>query len=148
MLQNYIYTAIRGLCKNRLSTLLNITGLGMGLGAFCLVMLWVADERGFNTYNRNYDKVGLLYKHQSFNGTINTTESNSIPLAAALRASFGQFFDEVVVSSFGAERSIRYNDQTVIKRGYFYGKRRPRDPRFADSKGCAQLSARPQLLFC
>lgn len=122
MFQNYIYSAIRGLCKNRLSTLLNITGLGVGLGAFCLVMLWVADERGFNTYNRNYDKVGLLYKHQSFNGTINTTESNSIPLAAALRASFGQFFDEVVVSSFGAERTIRYNDQTVIKRGYFMEK--------------------------
>ena len=122
MLQHYVRSAMRGLLKNRLPTFLNIAGLAIGLGAFCMVMLWVADERGFNTYNRNYDKVGLLYKHQSFNGTINTTESNSIPLAAELRASFGQYFDEVVVSSFGAERALRYGDKTVLKRGYFMEK--------------------------
>jgi ABC-type antimicrobial peptide transport system permease subunit len=102
--------------------MLNIAGLGIGLGAFCMVMLWVADERRYNAYNRNYDRLGLLYKHQSFNGSITTTESNSIPLAAELRALFGQYFDEVVVSSFGAERVLRHNDKTVLKRGYFMEK--------------------------
>src|SRR5690606_22635241 len=103
-------------------TLLNIWGLGVGLGATLIISLWVVDEMEYNTYNRNYKKLGLLHKHASYNGNIHTTESNSIPLAVALRAEYGQYFDEVVVSSFGGERMLRYNETTVIKRGYFMEK--------------------------
>lgn len=122
MIQNYLKTALRSLSKNRLFTLLNILGLSMGLGSIIIVSLWVVDEMGFNTYNRNYERLGLLQKHLSYNGNINTTESNSIPLAVALRAEYGQYFDEVVVSSFGGERTLRYNENSVIKRGYFMEK--------------------------
>ncbi|MBV6438388.1 MAG: hypothetical protein EPGJADBJ_00009 [Saprospiraceae bacterium] len=122
VIKNYLKTALRSLSRNRLFTLLNISGLSVGLGAMMIISLWIVDEMGYNTYNRNYNKLGLLHKHLSYNGNINTTESNPIPLAVALRTEYGQYFDEVVVSSFGAERTLRYNENSVIKRGYFMEK--------------------------
>ena len=122
MIRNYFKIAFRSLFKNRLYSLLNILGLSIGFAATLIITFWVKSELAFNTYNRNYDSVGLLQKNLLYNGNINTTESNSVQMAAALRNEYGQYFDEVVVSSFGGEQALRFKDASVVKRGYFMEK--------------------------
>ncbi|RYU96112.1 ABC transporter permease [Emticicia agri] len=122
MLSNYFKIAFRSLLKNRLYSTLNIFGLSVGLAVSLIIAFWVNNQLKFNTYNRSYEQIGLLWKNLLYNGNINTTESNPIPLAEALRSEYGQYFDEVVVSSFGGEQSIRYKETSVIKRGYFMQK--------------------------
>lgn len=122
MLKNYLKIAFRSLFKNRLYSILNISGLSLGFAASLIIGFWVASELEFNTHNRNYDKLGMLWKNLQYNGSINTTESNPIPLAEILRNEYGQYFDEVVVSSFGGEQSLKYKEATAIKRGYFMQK--------------------------
>lgn len=122
MLRNYFKIAFRSLFKNRLYSILNISGLGVGFAAAIIISFWVMSELEFNTYNRNYNKLGLLWKNLQYNGSINTTESNPVPLAELLRSEYGQYFDEVVVSSFGGEQSLKYKEATAIKRGYFMQK--------------------------
>jgi ABC-type antimicrobial peptide transport system permease subunit len=122
MLQNYLKIAFRSLQKNRLYSILNIAGLSVGFAATVIICFWVISELEFNTYNQHYASVGLIQKNLQYNGSINTTESNPIPLAEALRNEYGQYFDEVVVSSFGGEQSFKYKEATTIKRGYFMQK--------------------------
>lgn len=122
MIRNYFKISFRSLFKNRLYSLLNILGLSIGFAATLIIAFWVKSELAFNTYNRNYESLGMLQKNLLYNGNINTTESNSVPLAAALRSEYGQYFDEVVVSSFGGEQALRFKDASVVKRGYFMEK--------------------------
>jgi ABC-type antimicrobial peptide transport system permease subunit len=122
MIHNYFKIAFRSLLKNRLYSVLNILGLSIGLAVSLVIAFWVENQLGFNTTNRNYNRVGLIYKNLLYNGAINTTESNPIPLAAALRNEYGQYFDEVAVSSFGSEQALKYKETSVIKRGYFMEK--------------------------
>lgn len=119
MLRNYLKIAFRNLARKRLYTFLNIAGLATGIAVAVLVGLWFHDEVSFNAYNSNFDRVALLQKNKTYDGTINTETSNSVPLAARLRENYGGYFDAVVASSYGAERTLRAGETTVIKRGYF-----------------------------
>ncbi len=43
---NYFTIAIRNLRKHRLFSLINISGLAIGLTVFILIMLWIENELG------------------------------------------------------------------------------------------------------
>jgi len=122
MFSNYFKIAWRSLWNNKLYSSLNITGLAVGIAVALLIGLWVYDEISYNGYNRNLDRIALIQKNRNYNGAINTETSNSVPLAAKLRETYGNYFDEVVTSSYGGERVLKYKEKSVIKRGYFMEK--------------------------
>ncbi|OJV15605.1 MAG: hypothetical protein BGO21_32020 [Dyadobacter sp. 50-39] len=53
MLQSYLKIAIRSLQKNRLFSMINVAGLGMGIAAFILIFEYVAFEKSVNTFHKN-----------------------------------------------------------------------------------------------
>lgn len=59
MLKNYLKVAWRNLLRNRTFSVINITGLAIGLGCFLLIALYVLDELSFDRY---YDKAGNIYR--------------------------------------------------------------------------------------
>lgn len=119
MLKNNLKLAWRNLTKNKLYTVLNVLGLGSGMAMAILIGLWLQDELSANKYNASYDKVALLQKNRFYNNQVFTEASNPVPLGAQLRNLFPEDFDEVVVSSYGGERSLRVNDKTITRRGLF-----------------------------
>ena len=82
MIQNYIKIALRNLAQNKVYSFINIGGLAVGMASAILIGLWVFNELSFNHYHGEYQKIALIQKNRSFNGAINTDESNCIPLAA------------------------------------------------------------------
>ena len=119
MLKNYLKIAFRNLVKNKVYSFINIGGLAVGMSVAMLIGLWVYDELSFDKYHSEHDRIALLQKNRSFNGNIITEQSMSIPLAAKLRESYGKYFEEVVASSYGGEKSLTVNDKTITKRGLF-----------------------------
>lgn len=59
MLTNYLKVAWRNLLRNRIFSIVNITGLAIGLGCFLLISLYVLDELSFDRY---YDQAGNIYR--------------------------------------------------------------------------------------
>lgn len=57
MFKNYLKTAFRNLLKNKAFTFLNIAGLALGLMAFFLIVLYIVDERGYDTYNFKANRI-------------------------------------------------------------------------------------------
>jgi putative ABC transport system permease protein len=119
MIRNYIKIALRNLVKNKVYSFINIGGLAVGIAVAMLIGLWIYDELSFDKYHSEHDRIALLQKNRSFNGNIITEQSMSIPLAAKLRESYGKYFEEVVASSYGGEKSLTVNDKTITKRGLF-----------------------------
>lgn len=119
MFSNYLKISWRSLWNNKLYSFLNITGLALGMAVGLLTGLWVFDEISFDTFNRNYERIAVIQKNRNYNGTILTESIHSIPLAAKLKETYGNLFEEVVSSSYAGERTFRYQEKSVVKRGHF-----------------------------
>jgi putative ABC transport system permease protein len=57
MLQNYLKTAIRGLMRNGLYSVINILGLSIGLACTMLIVLYVKDELSFDRFFTNSNRT-------------------------------------------------------------------------------------------
>lgn len=64
MLINYFIVALRNIARNKLFTLINITGLAIGMTACLMISLFVIDELSFDKFWSERDRVYRL--HTSF----------------------------------------------------------------------------------
>ena len=56
-LRSILNVAWRNLWRNKLYSTLNVAGLGMGLAAAVLILLWVQNELSFDTNNQHADQI-------------------------------------------------------------------------------------------
>ena len=68
MLKNYLKVAWRNLVKNRTYSLINITGLAIGLSCFLLISLYVLDEMSFDRYNKQAENIYRINSDIRFGG--------------------------------------------------------------------------------
>jgi putative ABC transport system permease protein len=66
MFKNYCKTAWRNLLNNKFYSLINVTGLAVGLAVGILILLWVQDELSFDGFHRSAKD---LYRVELFGGT-------------------------------------------------------------------------------
>lgn len=57
MLKNHFKIAWRNLLKNRVYSLINLSGLAIGLAAVMLIVLYVKDELSFDRFHENGDRI-------------------------------------------------------------------------------------------
>jgi len=63
MLKNYLLTAWRNIRRNSFYSVLNITGLAIGLAVGILILLWVKDELSFDGFHKNADRIYSVNSH-------------------------------------------------------------------------------------
>lgn len=119
MLHNYFKTAIRHLLQNKTHSFINISGLAIGMAVALLIGLWIADECSYEKYNPGYDHIARVMQHQVLNGQTFTTKAVPLPLASALRASYGNACPQVVLSQWTQEHILAYGDKKLTQRGKF-----------------------------
>src|SRR5579871_355459 len=100
MIKNYLKIAWRNLVRNKVSSLINIGGLAVGMAVAMLIGLWIWDELSFDKYHQNYDRIAMVMESETFNGTVNTGGVISLPLDAALRKNYGSYFKHIVVTGW------------------------------------------------
>ena len=57
MIKNYMKIAWRNLLRHKLFSLINITGLAIGLAVCMLIMLYVAHEHSYDRFGKNADRI-------------------------------------------------------------------------------------------
>jgi putative ABC transport system permease protein len=68
MFKNYFKTAWRSLWKNKFYSIINISGLAVGLAAGIMLLLWVQNELSFDKFNKDYKNIYNLSSHFNQNG--------------------------------------------------------------------------------
>src|SRR6185437_2453301 len=63
MIVNYLKIAWRNLSRQKLYSLINISGLAMGLAVCMLIMLYVTHELSFDRFHANAKRIFLLKEH-------------------------------------------------------------------------------------
>ena len=60
MFKNYFKTAWRAIWKNKITAIINIAGLSVGMTAAILIFVWVQNEMNFDNYHKDADKIYRL----------------------------------------------------------------------------------------
>lgn len=92
MLKAYLKTAWRQLRKYKGHSLINITGLSIGMAVAILIGLWMNDELSFNKSFKKSDRLAQVIQNVTNNGEVQTWWSVPYPLAEELRKNYGQDF--------------------------------------------------------
>lgn len=69
MIKNYFKVAFRSLLKNKFYSLLNISGLAIGIASCLLIVLYVANELSYDRYYENSENTYRLTMAGAFNGS-------------------------------------------------------------------------------
>jgi putative ABC transport system permease protein len=119
MWKNYLKVAYRNLFRSRISSFVNIAGLAVGMAVAILIGLWIWDELTYNKSHENYYRIASVLQNQTFGGEVQTWWSQAMQLAPELRDKYGHNFEYVVLSSWKQDRTLRYEEKTLEKRGLF-----------------------------
>ena len=57
MFRNYLKTAVRSLLKNKFYSILNISGLSIGIACTIIIFLFIQHELNVDTFNNKYDRI-------------------------------------------------------------------------------------------
>ena len=60
MLFNYLKIALRNLRKHKAFSVINVSGLAIGMTCSIFILLWVREERSFDRFNSNADRLFRL----------------------------------------------------------------------------------------
>jgi putative ABC transport system permease protein len=117
MIRAYITIAWRSLLQNRVSTLINIGGLSVGMSIVILIGLYVWDEVAFDHYHQNHRRLAQIMTNQRYNGETSTIPIIAIPGADAIRTRYAETFDRVSLVSRKADHIVVSDDKHLSQSG-------------------------------
>ena len=72
MLRNYLLVIFRNLLRNRVSSVVNIVGLAVGMAAFILIIQYVRYELGYDDFQVKQDRIFRVEQDRYNKGVITT----------------------------------------------------------------------------
>lgn len=108
MIKNYLLTSWRSIKKNRLYSLLNISGLAIGLASFILITHYILDELSYDDWIKDSDRIYRVDGDLKFGGNALILACCSDPIGPTLVKDYPQ-----------VEQYVRFLQQgpKLIKKG-------------------------------
>src|ERR1017187_8377378 len=115
MLKNYFKTAFRNLWNNKGVSLINITGLVVGLTSCLLISLYIRNELSFDKFEKNGDRIARVIMQNSFDGSSASNEGNYSSVRVAYI--FPKTFPEVesAVKMMKYNRVVKNNEKLFVE---------------------------------
>lgn len=104
MLKNLLISSYRFFLKNKVSSLINIFGLSVGLASCILIFVYISYELSFDSYHSKKNNIYRVVKHTLANDGEEYNGETEFPLGEFIRMSFPEI--ETVVRTQNAEKSI------------------------------------------
>ena len=104
MFKNYFKTLIRNIFKNKTYSVINITGLAIGMAAAILILLWIQNELSIDRFYEKSDRIYMMYNRDK-NPEGETWAWNNTPkvMAPTLKSDYPE-----------VEEAVRYRNVTFL----------------------------------
>ncbi|MGS2764924.1 ABC transporter permease [Sinomicrobium sp. M5D2P9] len=104
MIRNYLSTLFRNFAKNKAHSLINLTGLSVGMAAALLIILWIRNELGMERFHEKEERIYVMYNRDA-DPEGNRWAWNNTPkiLAPTLKADYPE-----------VEDAVRFNNITFL----------------------------------
>jgi ABC-type antimicrobial peptide transport system permease subunit len=91
MIFRNIIVGWRNIRKNGIYSVINISGLALGMAVVVLILFWVVDELSFDKYHLNLDRIYTVYEHQQYSeGQELYTDCTPFPLSSELTKNYAE----------------------------------------------------------
>jgi putative ABC transport system permease protein len=95
MIKNFLKVAFRNLLRNKTFSIINITGLAIGMACVMLILLWVQNEISYDRFYGKIDRVYKIYSRDKVNGKLHATDKMPTALSSALKHNYPEVEDAV-----------------------------------------------------
>ncbi len=117
MLKNYVIIAFRNIIKHKGFSLINISGLTLGMACCLLIMLWVYDELNYDGFHKNADELFRLEVEIEYAGQLYHVPVTSIPMGPSLKEELPEIIN---MSRYSPENIlVRKGDKRFIEFGSY-----------------------------
>ncbi|MHA4846021.1 ABC transporter permease [Flavitalea antarctica] len=108
MLKNYLKVAIRYLRHHKGYTVINVSGLGVGIACCILIALFVKSEWSFDRFHSKADRIHRAWLQEHYEGQIFTNTMTPLPLGPVLQHNLPEI--EKTCRVFSRSPLVRYNN--------------------------------------
>jgi putative ABC transport system permease protein len=122
MILNYLIIALRNLSNNKVHTLINVTGLALGIASVFLITLYVKHEMGYDRYYPGYENIyRIVWENE------NPQTRTPHPMAQAMADDFPEVESAVSLSPLWApgltreifsfrnpEKNLQFDESNVL----------------------------------
>ncbi|WP_161889104.1 ABC transporter permease [Pontibacter russatus] len=120
MLKNNLKMAWRNLMRHKLFSLINISGLALGLTCSILIMLWVRDELSFDRFHAKGDQLYRVMEVQHYPGADDLMiDATPGPLAEALEQEIPEVIHAVRSTTWEWKQLFAHNDKVLKVNGRY-----------------------------
>lgn len=113
MLKNYLKIAWRNLLKNKTFSIINISGLAIGLSCFLLIALYVLDEVSFDRFHEKADRIYRIHSDIRMGGSDLKLAVASDPMGATLKKDYPQVEEYVRLYASGGSKLIKKGNEFI-----------------------------------
>jgi len=118
MFKNYLISLYRNIIRNRFYSILNITGLAVGIAAAIFILLFVQDELSFDKYNVRRDRIYRIESDFTIGNKHDKFAIVPVPMGPALKIEFPEV--ESFVRLYGTGNALFRAGEKEYYEDYFY----------------------------
>ncbi|WP_448701245.1 ABC transporter permease [Mucilaginibacter sp. AW1-3] len=131
MLKNYIKIALRNLLRHKAYSVINVSGLAIGIAGCLILYMVVKYENSYDIFQPNYNRIMHVVTQDKFPDGMTYNSGVPFPMADALRADYPNVKIGALFSSYGSQVTVlnggKGNHKFIESTGLFYA-----EPQFFD----------------
>src|SRR6266487_1702670 len=70
MIKNFFKVSLRSLLRNKAFSIINISGLAVGMASAILILLWIQNEVSYDQFHINKDRIYEVWNRASHNNKV------------------------------------------------------------------------------
>ncbi len=109
MIKHYFKIALRNLWKKKIFSVINLTGLSIGLTSCLLITLYIQHELSYDQFQNKGDRIARVIMEYSFGGASQKGNFTSTKVAPSFKRNFPEV--ETAVRMTKRSRVIKYEDK-------------------------------------
>ncbi len=119
MLKSYFKTALRNLSRQKGYSLINLTGLAIGMACCLLILMFVNDELSYDNYNKNADRIYRVSIHLLYGGRDLQAAVVSAPMGKTMTEDYPEVEEAVRFRDRGS-CIIKYKENSFKEERFLY----------------------------
>ncbi|MBK1441167.1 ABC transporter permease [Parapedobacter sp. ISTM3] len=115
MIRNYLKIAWRNLIRDKRTSLINISGLSLGIAAALILFVVIQYEWSFDRFHKNYQRVYRVVTETQYGNSSDYNQGVAAPLAKALSVDMPQLEAVVPLYASGGQVNVTNNANHIDK---------------------------------
>jgi putative ABC transport system permease protein len=116
MFKNYLKIAFRNLQKNKTYSLINISGLAIGMACSILIFLWVQNELSFDQFHEHINEIYQVPTRQYYGSDIFLASGAPPALGPALKRDYPEVVNTARFRMNPYELLVQYGDKHFMEK--------------------------------